>query len=56
MATVIAEEIREIICEQLDLEVFNEAVVREAIEVIEISSAEIAIHMKSSLSLEMQAM
>ena len=55
-ATVTDEEIRGIICEQLNLDVFDEATVAEAIEAIEISGTEIAIHMKASLSHSMQAM
>ena len=56
MATVTDEEIRGIICEKLSLGDFDEATVAEAIEVIEISGTEIAIQMKSSLSLGMQVM
>jgi len=56
MATVTDEEIRGIICEQLGLEVFDEATVAEAIEAIEISGTEIAIHMRPTMSLSMQAM
>jgi len=55
-ATVTDEEIRGIICEQLGLEVFDEAAVGKAIESIEINGTEISLRMKHTLALNMQAM
>ena len=54
--TVTDDEIKGIICEQLGLDVFDEAVVGANIEAIKISRLEIAIQSKFSLSLDMQAM
>jgi len=53
-ATVSDEEIREIICEQLGLTVFDEAVVGNAIEAIEVSDGGILIHLKNSMALDTQ--
>ena len=50
MATVSEDEIKEIICEQMGLAVFDEAVIDCAIEAIEISSEDVTIRMKASLS------
>jgi len=49
-ATVTDEEIQEIICEQLELLVFDEEAIRDSIDFIEISNTEIAIHMKPSMA------
>ena len=51
MATVTDEDIRGIICEQLDLEVFDEAAVGNAVDVIEISGEGIVLQMKPSMDL-----
>lgn len=56
MAAVTDEEIRGIICGQLGLEIFDEAVVVEAIEAIEISGMEITLRMNSIPSYGMQIM
>ena len=55
-ATLSDEEIREIICEQLGLAVYDETMVDAAIEAIEISDAGISIHLKNSMEFGMLAM
>jgi len=44
----IGQEVQEIICEQLSLEIFDETVVGDAIETIEISNEGLVIQMKAS--------
>jgi len=56
MVTVSEEEIREIICEQLGLAVFDEAAVGDAVEAVEINRVEISIQMKNYVEFSMQAM
>ena len=55
MAVVMDDEIREIIYGQLGLDVFDEAVVGEAIEAIEIRRKGIDVHMKPSMALDVMA-
>ena len=54
--TVSDEEIKEIICEQLGLEAFDEAVVGDAVEAIKIGNEGISIQVKNSMAFGTPAM
>jgi len=54
--TVSDDEVQEIICEQLGLEIFDEESIRDAVETVEIGNSEIIFVMKSTQSFGIQAM